>query len=323
MAIKGLDISTYQKGINFDSIKNSGWNFLILRAGFTGWGTGVNYNKDDCFEDFYRQAKARGINVGAYWYSCANTKQKGIDEANFMYNNCLKGKQFEYPIYIDVEDEHWQIKTKSGTTDAIIGFCETLENLGYYVGIYANSNWFKNYIETSRLNDYDKWLAQWSSSQPNFMSYGVWQYSSTGAVGNKTVDTNYSYKDYPIIIKNGGFNGFSKGTVTPSPEETKPLKSVDEIARIIINEKDYGGYGTGDYRFNKLRSEGYNAQEVQDRINEILGINVSHVTYYTVVAGDNLTKIAKKFNTTIQKIANDNNIKNVDLIYVGQILVIK
>ena len=266
MATKGLDISTYQKGINFDSIKNSGWNFLILRAGFTGWGTGVNYNKDDCFEDFYKQAKARGINVGAYWYSCANTKQKGIDEANFMYNNCLKGKQFEYPIYIDVEDEHHQIKTKSGTTDAIIGFCETLENLGYYVGIYANSNWFKNYIETSRLNDYDKWLAQWTSSQPNFMSYGVWQNSSSGAVGNKTVDTNYSYKDYPTIIKNGGFNGFSKGIITPSPEPTK--KSNEEIANEVIR----GDWGNGEERKTRLANAGYNYNAIQNIVNQKLGI---------------------------------------------------
>ena len=54
-----------------------------------------------------------------------------------MYENCLKGKQFEFPIYIDVEDTHHQVNNKRGVTDAIIGFCEYLENLGYYVGIYA------------------------------------------------------------------------------------------------------------------------------------------------------------------------------------------
>lgn len=88
--MKGLDISSYQGGINFDAIKSAGVEFLILRAGFTGWGTGVSYNKDNCFENFYNQAKQCGIPVGAYWYSCANTKEKGIAEARYMYENCLK-----------------------------------------------------------------------------------------------------------------------------------------------------------------------------------------------------------------------------------------
>ena len=102
MERKGLDISSYQKGINFDEIKSK-VDFLILRAGFTGWGgDGTNKNKDSCFEDFYSKSKARGIPVGAYWYSCANTYEKGKAEAEYLYNNCLKGKQFEYPIYMDV-----------------------------------------------------------------------------------------------------------------------------------------------------------------------------------------------------------------------------
>ena len=75
--IKGLDISSYQKGINLDVVANAGYKFLILRAGFTGWGTGESYNKDNQFETFYSQAKAKGIPVGAYWYSCADNYQKG------------------------------------------------------------------------------------------------------------------------------------------------------------------------------------------------------------------------------------------------------
>ena len=120
--MKGLDISSYQSGINFDAIKSAGIEFLILRAGFTGWGTGTNYNKDKSFEHFYNQSKSHNIPVGAYWYSCANTKEKGIAEANYMYENCLKGKKFEFPIYIDVEDTHWQKNNKTGTTDAA-GHC--------------------------------------------------------------------------------------------------------------------------------------------------------------------------------------------------------
>ena len=78
--MKGIDISSWQKGINFDELKNN-VDFIILRAGFTGWGNGVNKNIDECFNDFYHQCKLRSIPVGAYWYSCANTYEKGVAKA--------------------------------------------------------------------------------------------------------------------------------------------------------------------------------------------------------------------------------------------------
>lgn len=214
--MKGLDISSYQSEINFDVIKSGGVEFLIIRAGFTGWGTGINYNKDKYFEEFYDKSKSHNISVGAYWYSCANTKEKGIAEAKFMYDNCLKGKQFEYPIYIDIEDTHHQVNNKRGVTDAIIGFCETLENLGYYVGIYGSDiSSFKEKMYLNELNAYDKWVARYGSKPKYVKSYGIWQSSSSGKIKgyNKEVDIDVSYKDYSSIIKNGGFNGFSKNRV--------------------------------------------------------------------------------------------------------------
>lgn len=321
MEKRGLDISSYQKGISFDIIKNN-VEFLILRAGFTGWGTGVNYNKDNCFEDFYNQAKARGIPVGAYWYSCANTYDKGKAEAEYMYNNCLKGKQFEYPIYLDVEEDRHQRVGKTAVTNAIKGFCEYLETKGYYVGIYANSNYFNNYIDTVSLSRYDKWLAVWSSNKPNFKygDFGMWQNSSNGNVGGYRVDTNVAYKDYPSIIKSNGLNGYSKGT------PVAPTKSIDEIAIEIINDKNNLVWGTTDTkptRKERLENAGYNYSEVQAKVNELLGINKPSKVYYTVQKDDSLTKIAKKYSTSVNQLASWNNIKNVNLIYVGQKLRVK
>ena len=250
--MKGLDISSYQNGINFDAIKNAGINFLILRAGFTGWGTGVNYNKDNCFENFYNQAKQYGIPVGAYWYSCANNYEKGVAEAKFMYENCLKGKQFEFPIYIDVEDTHHQVNNKRGVTDAIIGFCETLENLGYYVGIYASDiSGFKDKMNLNELNAYDKWVARYGSKPKYVKQYGMWQSTSTGRINgyNENLDTDESYKDYSSIIKNGGFNGFSKQSndrVIQQPTHvetiTNDFKVGDNVK--IIKTGNGSSYGT-------------------------------------------------------------------------------
>lgn len=251
--MKGLDISSYQKGINFNTIKNAGIEFLILRAGFTGWGTGVNYNKDSCFEDFYNQSKQVGLPVGAYWYSCANTYEKGVAEAKFMYENCLKGKQFEFPIYIDVEDTHHQVNNKRGVTDAIIGFCETLENLGYYVGIYGSDiSSFQDKMNLNELNAYDKWVARYGSKPKYVKSYGMWQSSSSGRINgyNGNLDTDESYKDYPSIIKNGGFNGFSKNQVeTPieKPVINNDLKIGDTVKIIKSGKASSTGSGATAY----------------------------------------------------------------------------
>lgn len=323
MERKGLDISSYQKGINFDEIKSK-VDFLILRAGFTGWGgDGTNKNKDSCFEDFYSKSKARGIPVGAYWYSCANTYEKGKAEAEYLYNNCLKGKQFEYPIYMDVEEDRHQQVGKARIADAIKGFCEYLENKGYYVGIYANSNYFNNFIDTAKLSMYDKWLAVWTSNKPSFKygDYGLWQNSSSGYISGMRVDTDYAYKDYPLIIKNAGLNGYSKGTQeTPKVEPTK--KSNDEIATEVIN----GNWGNGADRKNALTNAGYDYAAIQSIVNARLGVTPkSSAKYHTVVKGDTLWAIAKKYygdGNKYPEIARANNIANPNIISVGQKLLI-
>lgn len=330
MEKRGLDISSYQNGISFDAIKNS-VEFLILRAGFTGWGTGVSYNKDNCFENFYNQAKSRGIPVGAYWYSCANTYQKGVDEANYMYNNCLKGKQFEYPIYIDVEDTHHQVGNKNGVTQAIKGFCETLEAKGYYVGIYASDiSGFKDKMNIGELNAYDKWVARYGSTPKYVSSYGMWQSSSSGRINgyNGNLDTDVAYKDYPSIIKSNGLNGYAGGTVTPSPQpSTQPVPQPTETTYTVVAGDTLSGiasrYGT---TYQELARINNIANPNLIYVGQVIKIptsgtnSTSNVITYTVKKGDTLSGIASRYGTTYQKIAQDNGIANPNLIYAGQVL---
>ena len=218
MTKKGIDISSWQRGISFASLKGK-VDFIILRAGFTGTSDGVSKKIDSEFETFYKEAKTQKIPVGAYWYSCANTKEKGIAEANYMYENALKGKKFEYPIYIDVENNEYQKVGKERIADAIIGFCETLEAKGYYVGVYANLNYFNNYIATSRLAKYDKWVAYWASEEPAFKygDYNMWQNSSSGYIGGYRLDTDVAYLDFPTIMQTKGLNGYSKEEIPTDP----------------------------------------------------------------------------------------------------------
>lgn len=342
--IFGIDISTYQRGINLSKAKSEGVGFAILRAGFTGYGTGVSKNKDSQFETFYNQCKSLGIPVGAYWFSCATSYDKGRAEAEYMYNNCLKGKQFEYPIYIDVEDSHWQAKAgKNAVTQAIKGFCEYLEAKGYYVGIYANSNWFNNYINTAELTRYDKWLANWSTAKPNSPEAGLWQFGGetnrirSNKVAGYTVDQNYAYKDFPAIMKSKGLNGFNaNGTVQPQPSAPStpstpvPQPSVsnnsETIYTVIAGDTLSGiasKYGT---TYQKLAEYNNISNPNLIRVGQKIRIpnggttntsNQSSTQYYTIKSGDTLSKIAKTYGTTVAQLCSWNNIKNANLIYAG------
>lgn len=92
------------------------------------------------------------------------------------------------------------------------------------------------------------------------------------------------------------------------------LKSIDEVAHEVINRQ----WGDGEERKRRLSEAGYDAKAVQNKVNELMNANEEKT--YTVVAGDNLTKIANKFGTSIDHIKNKNNIADVNKIYVGQVL---
>ena len=226
---------------------------MILRGGNTLYGNDRKKVKDAQFEAFYRACKAVKMPVGVYYYSCATNRQEGTAEAEFLYQQCLKDKQFEYPIYIDVENDRWQRRDKKGVTDAIIGFCSFLESKGYYVGVYASVSWFNTYIETERLRNYTKWVARWSPIKPafRFSGFDMWQNSDNGIIGTFTVDTDIAYKDFPTIMRTVGKNGY---------------KTIYQIAQEVIK----GDWGVGQDRKDRLTAAGYDYQTVQNKVNEIL-----------------------------------------------------
>ena len=281
MEIKGIDISAYKKGMKL----NKGTGFCILRAGFTGWGgDGTTKYKDETFEDFYNQCKSLGIPVGAYWFSCANTYDKGKSEAEYMYNNCLKGKQFEYPIYIDVEDSHHQSGNKRGVTDAIKGFCEYLEERKFYVGIYGSDiSTFQEKVYIDELNAYDKWVARYGAKPKYVKGYQMWQYSEDGTYdGYNQVDLDNCYINYPKIIVEKGFNGFTGSKPTPQPTPSNPLDkySDEELANMVLE----GKFGNGEDRKKALGNR-YDA--VQKIVNEILYGSIKVGTKVKTIAEGN------------------------------------
>lgn len=203
---KGIDISKWQGVISAETFKKfmeQGIEFVIIRAYCNG--------KDSCFEGNYKNAKSAGLAVGAYCYIYGKSVNAVKNEAE-KFLDAVKNKTFEYPLYLDIEDKSLENLEKNLLTDMCIAFCDTIENAGYYCGIYANPAWFDGKLDKSRLTKYDKWLAHWMAKPKYDNSFGgLWQYGTGKLNGyNGEIDMNISYRDYPSIIKNAGLNGFKK-----------------------------------------------------------------------------------------------------------------
>lgn len=184
--IKAIDVSYCQSGVDYKKVKSSGIGAVLIRAGY-GRET---YQKDSQFETHYRNAKANGLLVGAYWYSYANSVEDAKREAKACLA-CINGKKFDYPIYYDME-ELWQTQLGKALCTAMAkAFCETIVAAGYKAGVYANLNWFNNYLDYATLKkSYSIWLAQWASSYSK--DCDIWQYSDCGKIngisGNVDLD---------------------------------------------------------------------------------------------------------------------------------------
>lgn len=210
----GLDLSKHNGSVNFNAIKNTGNDFVILRCGY-----GVNGTKDPKFEKYYKQAKAAGLKVGAYYYSYA----LNVSGAKAEANNCLsyiQGKQFEMPIYIDMEDAD-RYKSKNGMpsnstlNDICNEFCKILESKGYYAGVYASKSWFDTKLTS--IGNYTKWIARYGTNdgtkQFDYPSYGMYQFTSAYKINGKVFDRNYCYIDFTSAILKNGLNGYGSSDV--------------------------------------------------------------------------------------------------------------
>lgn len=254
MADKIIDVSNWQGNIDWNKVKSDGVKAAILRAGYGRYES----QKDKKFERNYTNAKAAGIPVGAYWYSYATSVAAAKQEAETCIK-VLSGKQFEYPIYYDLEDASMTGCGKSVLTQIACTFCEALEAAGYWVGIYANPNWLKNYLDYNTIKQYTLWLANWGVSTPSYPC-DLWQYTSDGSVSGISgrVDMNWGYRDFPTVIKNGKYNGFSGTTpehkpqnpTEPSTPSTSSGFKVGDVVKVKSGAKSYTGQSIASFVYN-------------------------------------------------------------------------
>ncbi|MBQ9898562.1 MAG: glycoside hydrolase family 25 protein [Ruminococcus sp.] len=194
----GIDVSQWQADIDWKAVKDSGVDFAIIRAGYGK----MSYQEDPKFDTNMQQAQAQGIDCGAYWYSYATTVEDAYTEAMTCYE-VIKDYDFTYPVYFDIEDSCQSRLTTAEVSAIIETFCSTLQDKGYYVGIYSYANFLTTRVFENVLDKYDVWVAHFNVDKPAYSrDYKMWQYTSTGHINgiNGSVDLDHCYYNYPYVI---------------------------------------------------------------------------------------------------------------------------
>lgn len=194
----GIDVSKFQSSINWQKVKNAGINFVIIRCGYRGYGSGVLV-QDPMFASHITGAKAAGLRVGIYFFSQAITEAEAVEEAS-MAVKLARQYGINMPIAIDSEYANGGAGradglSKSARTDITIAFCNTVANAGYKPMVYASKSWFSSHLDVSRfLSSYRIWVAHYAATCGYTGRYDIWQNTSKGSVdgvkGN--VDMNIS-----------------------------------------------------------------------------------------------------------------------------------
>lgn len=234
------DASKFQKKIDFKKFKASSLKGLIIRLGYRGYANSGTLVTDPYFKEYIKGCNDNNIPFGIYFFSQAKTVTEAKEEANYTIKILEEtGYKPLFPIYIDTEKSSHTFGngradklTKNERTKVVKAFCDRIEELGYYAGIYASTYWFRDNLNDNELTNYDHWVADYRSSCGYKGNYGMWQYSSSEKFafvsGNSgRMDTNKCYRDYPKIIKEAGLNKW-KESKTSKLEVFKVSKMVDE-----------------------------------------------------------------------------------------------
>jgi len=194
----GIDISEYQgTDIDWQALKNQGLSFVILRAGYRGYGQAGTLNTDNCFEANYANAMAYGFDVGVYYFSQATNEAEAVEEANYVLA-ILGGRPLNLPIVFDLEHI---LNGDDARTDGISGeqftrnaiaFCEQIDAAGYDAMVYSNMMWEAFEYDMTTLSAYPIWYADYEALPQSPYDFEFWQYSQTGRVeginGNVDLD---------------------------------------------------------------------------------------------------------------------------------------
>lgn len=195
----GIDVSTFNRYIDWEEVRDAGVDFAILRIGGRGWGSGHIYT-DRRFQEFYSAAQDAGMQIGVYFYSTATTVTETVEEAEYIIS-VLHGAPLDMPVYLDIEysgdypNGRADRLDKAVRTDIINAFSSTIRHAGYESGVYSGAYYITHELDFRSLSQNSLWIANYTqnSALPNVgYSYDIWQYTESGSIRGifGTVDVN-------------------------------------------------------------------------------------------------------------------------------------
>lgn len=197
----GADISKNNDYIDFVALKKAGIDFVMIRVGVRGYGTG-QLMLDEYFFENIKRANDAGLDIGLYFFSQAITKEEAIEEANMVLEN-IGEYQITYPIAFDMElisgdTARIDNLSREERTNIAKAFLDTIEDAGYKPMLYGNKEWLIKKVDLSKLTDYDIWLSQPGDLPDYPYKFTMWQYNTTAVVNGIAgyTNLNISFIDY-------------------------------------------------------------------------------------------------------------------------------
>ncbi|MDD2972470.1 MAG: glycoside hydrolase family 25 protein [Lachnospiraceae bacterium] len=180
----GIDVSKWNKDIDWVKVKEAGVDFAIIRCGYRGASTG-SLVEDPYFARNIQGAAEAGVQIGLYFFTQAVNEVEAVEEASTAIMLC-DNYNLNYPIFIDTEGAGGSGRAdtldKDTRTRVCEAFCQTIESAGYTGGVYASKNWYNRNLDASQLERYVLWLAEYKAAPTYEGEYQIWQYSSKGAI---------------------------------------------------------------------------------------------------------------------------------------------
>ena len=227
----GIDVSRWQGDFDFNRAKSEGIEYAIIKCG----GADAGLYQDGKFARNYEMCKSLGIPIGTYFFGHEMNLAEAETNAKYCLN-LINGKQFEYPIYYDVEGAMLNLD-KTLLNQIIQKFCSVIQSAGYFVGIYTSASPFKTKITDTRFTH---WVASYGKSKPTGIAYtDIWQFGGGSVnyirdtkVAGQPCDQDYCYRDFPSEIKAKGLNGFAP---SPQPKPSNYLMTAKQYVDTLLH----------------------------------------------------------------------------------------
>lgn len=313
----GIDVSEWQGDINFKKVKESGIEIVYIRA-----GQGFSY-EDAKFERNYEKAKENGLKIGVYHYVTARNVEDAKLQAKFFVS-LISNKKIDCKLAMDFES--FGNLSNSQINEIALAYLKELEQLSKKEAIVYSNTYDAKYKFNSEVAKYPLWVAQYGVEEPQnngkWKSWEGYQYTSTGRVNGIGGNVDLDKFTENILLSN----------IEEVPEVEKP--KCDKEDRILYKVKKGDTLSKIALEYNTTVSHLVQINNIKNPnliyTGEILTISCNHnnsqnnssnnqsIITYKIKSGDTLSQIALTYNTTVSSLVNLNNIKNPNLIYVGE-----